>query len=152
MSEDRRPPLPFPQPYSGSIQVSYGHGAARPQFAGYAPLPEGEDAESCYRRARTLQEAGRFGEALPAFERAIALKPDYAEAHNGRGIALANSQRSGEAISSFDKAIALKPDYAEAYNNYGLVLQDLNRFDEALAQFDNQKLSSQRAHGRGSFG
>jgi tetratricopeptide (TPR) repeat protein len=136
VSEDRRPPRPFPQPYSGSIQVNYGHGTAWPQFAGYAPLPEGEDAEACYKRARTLQEAGRFGEALPAFERAIALKPDYAEAHNGRGIALANSQRSGEAVSSFDKAIALKPDYAEAYNNYGLVLQDLNRFDEALAQFD----------------
>lgn len=136
MSEDRRPPLPFPQPYSGSIQVSYGHGTAWPQFAGHAPLPEGEDAETCYKRARTLQEAGRFGEALPAFERSVALKPDYAEAHNGRGIALANLQRSGEAVSSFDKAIALKPDYAEAYNNYGLVLQDLNRFDEALAQFD----------------
>jgi tetratricopeptide (TPR) repeat protein len=136
VSEDRRPPLPFLQPYSGSIQVSYGHGTAWPQLAGYAPLLEGEDAEACYKRARTLQEAGRFGEALPAFEQAIALKPDYAEAHNGRGIALANSQRSGEAVSSFDKAIALKPDYAEAYNNYGLVLQDLNRFDEALAQFD----------------
>ncbi len=136
MSGDRRPPLPFPQPYSGSIQVSYGHGAAARQFAGYAPLPEGEDAEACYKRARALQETGRFGEALPAFERAIALKPDYAEAHNGRGIALANSQRSGEAVSSFEKAIALKPDYAEAYNNCGLALQDLNRFDDALTRFD----------------
>jgi Flp pilus assembly protein TadD len=136
VSGDRRPPLPFPQPYSGSIQVSYGHGAAWPPFAGYAHLPEGEDAEACYKRARTLQEAGRFGEALPAFERAITLKPDYAEAHNGRGIALANLQRSGEAVSSFDKAITLKPDYAEAYNNCGLALQDLNRFDEALARFD----------------
>jgi tetratricopeptide (TPR) repeat protein len=136
VSEDRRPKPPFLPPYSGSIQINYGQGATWQQLAGYAPLPEGEDAETSYKRARTLQEAGRFAEALPAFERAINLKPDYAEAHNGRGIALANMQRSAEAAASFDQAIALKPDYAEAYNNCGLVLQDLHRFDDALARFD----------------
>jgi tetratricopeptide (TPR) repeat protein len=138
VSRDRRQTPPFQQPHFGSIQVNYGQGDARPQFAGHDPAssPAGDDAEAWYQRAKALQESARFDEALTAFERAIALRPDYAEAHNGRGIALANLQRSGEAMTSFDKAIALKPDYAEAHNNSGLVLQDHKRFEEALARFD----------------
>jgi tetratricopeptide (TPR) repeat protein len=135
VAENRRPAPPTPQPYSGSIQINYRYGA--PGLGDYAPLLEGEDAETCYKTARALQMAARFAEALPAYERAIALKPDYAEAHNGRGIALANMHRSIEALASFDKAIALKPEYAEAHNNCGLVLQDLDRFEEALFRFDN---------------
>jgi tetratricopeptide (TPR) repeat protein len=93
-------------------------------------------AHEHYSRASTLREQRRFAEALVAYERAIALQADHAEAHNGRAIVLATLHRPAEAIAGFDQAIALKPDYAEAYNNRGLVLQELKRLDEALASFD----------------
>ena len=86
--------------------------------------------------AASSRQLRRFDEAIAAFDGAIALQPNYAEAHNGRGIVLANLNRVADALASFENAVALKPDYAEAYNNRGMILQDLARLDEALASFD----------------
>jgi len=57
----------------------------------------------------------RHEEALASNDKATALKPDFAEAHNNRGNALNDLKRREEALASYDKAIALKPHYAEAY-------------------------------------
>ncbi len=45
----------------------------------------------------------------------IALKPDFAEAHNNLGIVLQELGRLDEAEASYTQAIALKPDFAEAH-------------------------------------
>jgi tetratricopeptide (TPR) repeat protein len=126
------------QPYQ-QVTVSYGSFDAA---AGGV-----ESAEMSYSRASALKEQMRLLESLAAFDRAIALKPDYPEAHNGRGIVLASLDRPAEAIAGFDRAIALRPDYAEAYNNRGLVLQRFKRLDEALASFD-KALALQPENGR----
>jgi tetratricopeptide (TPR) repeat protein len=134
--EHRQPP---PQkPFALSIQASFRQDAATPQFVTYGsmPAPQQGDAASWFKRANALREERQFGAALTAFDQAIALKPDYAEAHNGRGIVLAGLQRFEEAVAVFDRAIALKPDYTEAYNNRGLVLHDVGRLDAALESFD----------------
>ena len=68
-------------------------------------------------------ELKRLEEALASYDKAIALKPDYAEAFNNRGIALRQLKRFDEALASYDKAIALKPDYADAFNNRGIAAQ-----------------------------
>ena len=68
----------------------------------------------------------RPAEALASYDRAIALKPDYAEAHSNRGNALRTSSARGS-TGKLRKAIALKPDYAEAHSNRGNVLRDLKR-------------------------
>ena len=81
-------------------------------------------------------ELKRLDEALASYDKAIALKPDYAEAFNNRGIALKELKRLDEALASYDKAIALKPGYADAFNNRGNALKELKLFDEALASFD----------------
>ena len=69
-------------------------------------------------------------------DKAITLRPDYAEVYSNRGIALRDLKCSEEALAGYDKAIALRPDYAEAYYNRGVVLQDLKRSEEALAIYD----------------
>jgi tetratricopeptide (TPR) repeat protein len=78
----------------------------------------------------------RPAEALASYNKAIALRPDYAEAHSNRGTALLDLKRPAEALASCDKAIALKPDYAEAHSNRGNALVDLKRPAEALASYD----------------
>jgi len=75
-------------------------------------------------------------EALASYDRAIAIKPDYAKAHNNRGNALKELKRWDEALASYDRAIAIKPDYADAYSNRGNALNELKRLDEALASYD----------------
>ena len=68
---------------------------------------------------------------MESYSRAIALKPDYAQAYNNRGTILSDQKLKAEAIDDFDKAIALKPDYIKALNNRGAALTDLDRLDRS---------------------
>ena len=78
----------------------------------------------------------RTERAIELFERAIALKPDFAAAYIDRGNALSDLKRFADALASYDKAIALKPDFAMAHNNRGNALLNLMRPAEALASYD----------------
>jgi protein O-GlcNAc transferase len=51
-----------------------------------------------------LQELRRFEEALESYDRAIMLRPDFAEAHSNRGNALNELRRFAEALKSFERA------------------------------------------------
>ena len=62
---------------------------------------------------------------------AIALKFDYAIAHNNLGITLNALGRLKEAEASLKQAINLKSDYVEAYANLGNTLKKLKKLDEA---------------------
>ena len=75
--------------------------------------------------ADALRELKRFDEALASYDRALALRPDYAEARSNRGSALDDLKRYDEALASYDRALALRPDFAEALSNRGNTLHDL---------------------------
>ena len=87
-------------------------------------------------RANALYELKRFEEALASCDRALTLRPDYAEALLNRGATLHELKRFEEALESYDRALMLRPDYAEALSNRGWTLHELKRFDEALASYD----------------
>jgi hypothetical protein len=63
---------------------------------------------------------GRNEEALAHYDRAIALKPDFAEAHGNRGLVFDELFRMDEAAECYRKSIALKPDYPNAHWNLAL--------------------------------
>ena len=81
-------------------------------------------------------ELKRYDEALASYDRALSLRPDFAEALNNRGNVLQELKRLDEALASYDRALTLRPDHAEALNNRGSALRELNRLDEALASYD----------------
>ncbi|AUC96900.1 hypothetical protein CWS35_23585 [Bradyrhizobium sp. SK17] len=91
-------------------------------------------AKKTYQNAINAMNGGRPLEAIALFDRALALKPDLAEAWLGRGNAFAAMGRHDEALAAFDKAIALKPDLAGPW--LGHLLTNLGRFDKALAAYD----------------
>jgi Tfp pilus assembly protein PilF len=93
-------------------------------------------AVAFYRQGNALLKLKQFAEALPYYDQALALKPDYAEACSNRGIALQRLARYQDALAGFQQAIALKPDYANAYNNCGLALKDLKRYPEEPACYE----------------
>ena len=78
----------------------------------------------------------RSAEALENFKRAIAIKPDYAEAFYNQGNALKGLDRYDEALKSYDRAIALRPSYAKPHCNRGSVLDILGRPADALVCYD----------------
>ena len=59
-------------------------------------------------------KTGQIDQAINAFKRAIAIKPDYATAHYNMGSVLRDQGKPEEAIEAYKKALSLKPDYAEA--------------------------------------
>jgi tetratricopeptide (TPR) repeat protein len=83
-----------------------------------------------------LGKIGRQADAIAAFDRALALKPDYVEALYNRGAALARLNRLQDAIADFERALVIDPKCTEALNNYGTALQILGRNEEAIAYFD----------------
>ncbi len=74
-------------------------------------------------------------EAVASYNKALAIKPDYAEAHSNLGNALKDLGKLDEAVASYNKALAIKPDYAEAYSNLGNALQSLGKLDDAVASY-----------------
>jgi tetratricopeptide (TPR) repeat protein len=54
---------------------------------------------ACYNIGASLQTLNRHEEAIPHYTRAIAIKPDYAEAHNNLGAALMKCERPQEALT-----------------------------------------------------
>ena len=74
--------------------------------------------------------------SLNLLNKAIALKPDYADALNNRGIVLKEVGRFNEALEDFNKALNLKPDDFELLNNRGIVLTKLSSGQKALVDFD----------------
>ena len=59
----------------------------------------------------------RHAEAIQSLERALAIRPDHAEAGSDLGIALAALGRYDQAISQFRRVLTLKPDHVAAQTN-----------------------------------
>jgi Flp pilus assembly protein TadD len=85
--------------------------------------------------AGALIARGAVDEAVGHIEKALALKPDYAEARSNLGLALASRGRIDEAAAQYRKALELQPAYAEAHNNLGFLLARRGQVDEAIAHF-----------------
>ena len=83
-----------------------------------------------------LSEGDREEEALSAYNKALDLKPDYADAYHNRGVAKGSLGRYEEAIADYDAAIHLNPQLADAYNNRGNAKGDLDQHEAAIADFD----------------
>ena len=66
---------------------------------------------------------GNTEAAIEHYNKAIKVKPDYAEAYNNLGNTLSVLERREEAISSYNKAIEIQPNYSEAYCNLGNILR-----------------------------
>ena len=64
-----------------------------------------------------LQEQHRYDDAIRHHERAIALVPDYAPAHNNLGAALRATGRLDDAIARYQTALSLHPEYPSASYN-----------------------------------
>ena len=60
---------------------------------------------------------GQVDEAIAHYQKALEIKPDYAEAHNNLGLGLAGRGQFDEAIAHYRKALEIEPGNAEFCNN-----------------------------------
>ncbi len=81
-------------------------------------------------------EENENDQALSAYDQAIELMPDFADAYTSRGVVKSTLGNAEEAIADHDEAIRLKPDFTEAYINRGTAKRALDKHEEAIADFD----------------
>ena len=83
-----------------------------------------------------LHNSGHYQEALAAYERAIELDPNFADAYDAKGDALFSLNRYSGALAFYERAMQLDPDYAHAYEGKGNVLYNLGRYQDALMAYE----------------
>jgi len=127
--------------FEGWHELGVAHGA----------LGEHDKALDAFRRAERLNArspdlqsnlAGmlaalhRFGDAVPHYERALALDPGRVKDWTDRGAALTELGRGTEALESYRRALALAPQDVPAWMNQATTLTLLKRPAEALSCYD----------------
>jgi tetratricopeptide (TPR) repeat protein len=80
----------------------------------------------------SLLKADRVEDALPYFDRAIAVNPTYADAHNNRGVVMLRRRDSRQALEEFTLATQYKPNYADAFYNMGEAHLQLGKPEDAI--------------------
>lgn len=83
-----------------------------------------------------LEQSSDPSAALAAFDRAIALAPTLAAAHQGRGNALVLLSRTEHAFEAFESAARLDPNNALVSVRLGHLLTESNRFERALQAYE----------------
>ena len=89
-----------------------------------------------FQHALSLQKAGRFQEAILAYQQGMAGDPTHPDALYNLGLCLQRVGRAADAAVAYQRALAVKPDYADAYNNLAAAYRTLGRFDLAAEAFE----------------
>lgn len=92
-------------------------------------------ADLLYNWGNTLAHAGRFDQAISAYDRALVIVPDTPELLLNRGNALFELGRHSEALASYDSALMRAPGNPVLWNNRGNALSELGHKDEAMESF-----------------
>jgi protein O-GlcNAc transferase len=95
---------------------------------------------SLFRSYNATGNTARSNDALAAYNKALALKPDYAEAYQNLGTALRDLDRPEEAVVAYNKAIQIKPEHWANYINLGFMRQKQAQNEEAVALFERALL------------
>jgi tetratricopeptide (TPR) repeat protein len=130
-------------PDSGQILLDFdAAGEARPD----APVTRREfargregagkiSADDWYGRGCEL-EASSPGEAREAYERALELDAEHADAHVNLGRLLHEEGLVAKAQAHYRRALEVRPDDSTAIFNLGVALEDLDRPAEAVALYE----------------
>ena len=82
------------------------------------------------------QAKGLWQDSIVMFERAIEIKPDYAEAYFNLGVVVKETDNLDYARECYLKSIKLFPNYAAAHNNLGNIYKKLNQLTEAVKSYE----------------
>ena len=99
-----------------------------------------------YRATSDAKARKQFEKAVTKFEKAVALKPDMAEAYNNLGYCYRKLGKLDESLTAYGTAIKLKKDFDQAYEYRGETYLAMGQLDKAWADLETLKqLKSQYA-------
>ncbi|WP_309710192.1 tetratricopeptide repeat protein [Armatimonas sp.] len=94
------------------------------------------DEEDYLSRARVFARQEKLDSAIADCTKALALKSDYHEAYNWRGICYETKKDFEKAFADYDKAVSLRPTFSAYLRNRGDIHYELKRFNEAWTDYD----------------
>ena len=97
------------------------------------------NAQAHYLRASTLTPAAFTHEAIEAFRRCLALKPDHIGAQLGLGHVLKAVGRYDDAVAAYNDCIRERPEFGETY--WSLANLKTYRFDDPMVADMEQRLA-----------
>ena len=123
---------------------------AHPSFGHLIGEPEertrqrSEEAEHWYKLGLAYVKASQTQLAVMAFQKAVALDPDYVPGLENLGINLYYDHQPEKALAAFNKAVERGSSDPEVWNDMGMILLDLNRLEECEDALEQGfKLTSQ---------
>ena len=78
---------------------------------------------------------GQLEMAVRCFEKAIAIKPEFTDAHYNLGLTLQELNQLDTAIKSYQLTLALQNNYIKAYNNLGIIYKELGQMEDAVKSY-----------------
>jgi tetratricopeptide (TPR) repeat protein len=92
--------------------------------------------DTLMQRGLEYQENEDLEGARDAFDKAIAILPEYAEAWNRRAVLFFNDGKYDEAIADLESAIAREPRHFGAWIGLAMIFESVDRPDAALKAYD----------------
>ncbi|AFZ05231.1 Tetratricopeptide TPR_1 repeat-containing protein [Oscillatoria nigro-viridis PCC 7112] len=99
--------------------------------------PQLVGADFHFNLGNRLFSQGKRDEAIECYEKAIAIKPDWAEAYGNIGSARSQQGNLEAAIAYYQKAVALKPHLEVLHFNIANSFLQQNKYDEAITNYQN---------------
>ena len=99
---------------------------------GISQLVVSNNAVELSQQGNTLYNLKNYDRALQAYEKALEIRPEYAEAWQGKGDVLQALQQYQEALESYEKAIQIQPNNWQAWLGRAQVFNRLGKSQEAL--------------------
>lgn len=87
-------------------------------------------------RGLEYQQTENLEAARDAFDRAIAILPDYAEAWNRRAVLFFNDGKYDEAIADLESALIREPRHFGAWIGLAMIFESIERPEAALKAYD----------------
>ncbi|MEO5559976.1 MAG: type IV pilus biogenesis/stability protein PilW [Dokdonella sp.] len=107
------------------------------KIKGDDPATQREDAARVNAElGQKYMQQGKLELALEKLTRALAVDPNYANAHTVIAVLYENINDPAKAEEHYRRAAELKPKGGNELNNYGTFLCKLGRYDESQAYFD----------------
>jgi protein O-mannosyl-transferase len=82
-----------------------------------------------------LADEGQVGRAIAEYQKALAIKPDYAEADKNLGVVFFRIGDTNQAITQYQKALKIDPNDAEVHNNLGMTFAQARDENDAIKEY-----------------
>jgi tetratricopeptide (TPR) repeat protein len=102
-------------------------------------LSPAQDVQSYIDQGIQHSQAGRYDQALQAFDQAMKLKPNDPALITFKGIVYYAKGQNDKALKEFETAIKLNPNFGRAYYQRGMIYEKQEKYDQALADLKKAK-------------